>query len=192
MDAEDSQSAVKFGWLTKILIKPAGVDEITLGRCPPHDWSAVRAVGGLLVCAWIYQTGLFSIMSYRLFASAGQIRPDLIAIAMFLATFILFIDSYMVMRSGWHLNGIEELKRGGDGDPDDVECNEEHIGGRCSRPWFQARKLHVQVGTNCQSNGWWRKDEFDQGGEAGEKAPEGAKRPIAVCEWTAGVRNRRG
>jgi len=25
----------------------------------------------------------------------------------------MLIDSYMVMRSGWHLSGIEQLKRGG-------------------------------------------------------------------------------
>ncbi len=33
--------------------------------------------------------------------------------SLFIATFILFIDSYMIMRSGWHLSGIAELKRGG-------------------------------------------------------------------------------
>ena len=37
----------------------------------------------------------------------------MVVVSIFIATFILFIDSYMVMRSGWHLSGIQELKRGG-------------------------------------------------------------------------------
>jgi hypothetical protein len=56
---------------------------------------------------------LFSIISHQLFAPPGQISFPLLVAAAFLASFILMIDSYMVLRSGWNLQGIEELKRGG-------------------------------------------------------------------------------
>ena len=32
-------------------------------------------------------------------------------VAIFIATFIMFLDSYTVVRSGWYLEGIEALKR---------------------------------------------------------------------------------
>ena len=40
-------------------------------------------------------------------------RPDLIAVSGFLATFILLIDRFLIINSGWHLSGIAELKRCG-------------------------------------------------------------------------------
>lgn len=113
MDALTMKTTAKAGALAKLLIKVAGIDEETLRLCPRRDWDNVRAVGEIMLCTWLYQTGLFFIISSRLFASPGQIRPELVLASMFIATFILLIDSYMVMRSGWHLSGIEELKRGG-------------------------------------------------------------------------------
>jgi len=43
----------------------------------------------------------------------GQIRPDILTGGIFLASTILLIDAYVIMRSGWELSGIAELQRGG-------------------------------------------------------------------------------
>ena len=99
--------------MTKLLLKIAGVDEATLRQCPPHDWDNARAVGEIMIFTWLYLAALFAMISHHLFAASGQIRPELLLASMGIATFITLIDSYMIMRSGWHLSGIEELKRGG-------------------------------------------------------------------------------
>jgi hypothetical protein len=104
---------MKAGPLTKMLLKIAGVDEATLLQCPPHDWDNARAVGEIMICTWLYLAALFAMISQHLFAASGQIRPELVLTSMAIASFITLIDSYMIMRSGWHLSGIEELKRGG-------------------------------------------------------------------------------
>jgi hypothetical protein len=103
----------KVGWWLKLLIKIAGVDEETLRKCSPHDWDNVRAVGEIMICTWLYQSGLFVVILHRIFASPGQIRPEFVLVSMFIATFIMFIDSYMVMRSGWHLEGLKALGHAG-------------------------------------------------------------------------------
>jgi len=113
MDMQEGQPIPKAGWFDKFFFRIAAVDEDTLRLCPHEDWENVRRVAEIMVCVWIYQTTLFSIISHRIFAAPGQFRPELILISSFLATFILLIDSYMVMRSGWYLSGIAELKRGG-------------------------------------------------------------------------------
>jgi hypothetical protein len=113
MDMMTAQPVARSGFVNRLLLHIAGVDEATLRLCPQHDWDNARAVAQIMICTWLYQTGLFSIISHRLFAAPGQLRPELLITSAFLATFILLIDSYMVMRSGWHLSGIEELKRGG-------------------------------------------------------------------------------
>jgi hypothetical protein len=107
-DAPQNPSA----WM-KFLMKISGVDEETLAQCPQHDWDNVRAIGEIMLCTWLYQTALFSLVGHLLFAEPGHFRIDLVLTAMFIATFIMEIDSYMVMRSGWHLAGIQELKRAG-------------------------------------------------------------------------------
>lgn len=113
MEMPDGQPPTKAGPLTKFLIRIAAADEATLQLCPEQDWNNVRAVAEIMICTWLYQAALFGGISDRLFAVPGHIRPELVLASMFIATFILLIDSYMVMRSGWHLSGIEELKRGG-------------------------------------------------------------------------------
>ncbi len=112
MDTPNPQP-VEAGYFTRFLLKIAGIDEETLRKCPPHDWENARAIGEIMICTWLYQAALFSIVGHRLFAAPGQIRVELILVAIFIATFIMLIDSYVIMRSGWHLSGIEELKRGG-------------------------------------------------------------------------------
>ena len=103
----------KAGWWMKLLIKIAGVDEETLRGCPLHDWENVRAVGEIMICTLLYQSGLFALILHRIFAASGQIRPELVLVSMFIATFIMFIDSYMVMRSGWHIEGLKALRHAG-------------------------------------------------------------------------------
>lgn len=101
------------GYVTRFLLKIAAVDLDTLRRCPRQDWDNARAVAEIQLFVWAYQTSLLSITAHRLFAAPDQFRPELFVGAAFIATFILLLDSYMVMRSGWHLSGIAELKRAG-------------------------------------------------------------------------------
>src|SRR5580704_16470410 len=113
MDATNFRPAEKPDLVTRLLLHIAGVDAETLQLCPPQDWDNARMVALIMLCSWAYQTALFTLVGHRLFAPPGQIRPEVVLGSMFIATFILLIDSYMVMRSGWHLSGIQELKRGG-------------------------------------------------------------------------------
>lgn len=100
-------------FMTKLLLKVAAVDLETLRRCPRQDWDNARAVAEIQLFVWAYQTALLSVTAHRLFAAPDQVRIELFVGAAFIATFILLLDSYMVMRSGWHLSGIAELKRAG-------------------------------------------------------------------------------
>ena len=61
----------------------------------------------------LYQATLFAIISHRLFASPGEVRPTLILGSLFVAGFIMLIDAFCVIGSQWHLSGIDEFKRGG-------------------------------------------------------------------------------
>jgi hypothetical protein len=113
MDMLVPAPAPKAGVFTKLLLKIAGVDEETLRQCPPHDWENARAVAELMILTLLYQTALFALVGHQLWASPGQIRPDIVMGSLFVAADIMFIDSYMIMRNGWHAAGIAELKRGG-------------------------------------------------------------------------------
>ncbi len=110
---ELNQPPRRANFFDRLMMFLTGVDEHTLVECPRHDWENVRAIGLLMVAVWICQTGLFSIVLHRIAGENGNVHPEFIAAAAFAATMILLIDSYMVMRSGWHLHGIGELKRGG-------------------------------------------------------------------------------
>jgi hypothetical protein len=99
--------------LDRFLLAIAGCDEDVLCKCPLRDWSAVRACAWIMICVWIYQASLLSLAGHQLFAAPGQFHPEIALGSIFLATFILCIDSFVIMRSGWHLSGIQELKRGG-------------------------------------------------------------------------------
>jgi hypothetical protein len=112
MDMMTAQPTMKFGPLTRFILYIAGVDEAKLRQCP-QDWDNVYAVAQLMICTYIYQTALFSLISNELFSAPGQIRPELLAASAFLATFLLTIDGYVIVRSGWHREGLQELARGG-------------------------------------------------------------------------------
>ncbi|HEX4409036.1 MAG TPA: DUF4407 domain-containing protein [Xanthobacteraceae bacterium] len=103
----------KVGPWMKLMIYIAGADEETLQHCPQHDWSCVCAAGEIFLCALVFQTAILTLVAHELFAKPGEFRVELLIGALFIALFVMLIDSYMVMRSGWHLSGIQELKRGG-------------------------------------------------------------------------------
>lgn len=113
MNAQTFPSVSKLGFINRLLSKIAAVDEEMLRQCPPQDYDNARAIAHIMVLTWAYQAALFFMIGQKLFTSGGELRPELLLVALFIATFILLIDSYMVMRSGWHLSGIAELKRGG-------------------------------------------------------------------------------
>jgi len=58
-------------------------------------------------------SALFSLVAHETLAPDGDFQPMFVIGAVFLATFLLLTDSYMIMRTSWHLHGIDELKRGG-------------------------------------------------------------------------------
>jgi hypothetical protein len=101
------------GPLTRLFLKIAAVDVETLRTCPTRDWENARSVANIMIFNWLYQSALFAMISHRLWAASGQLRPDLVLAAALMATFVLSIDRYMIILSGWHLSGIQELKRGG-------------------------------------------------------------------------------
>ena len=139
MDMMTAAPTVKGGLPNRLFLHIAAADEETLRLCPQHDWNNVRAVAQLMICTWFYQAALFSIIAHRLFAAPGQIRPELLLASAFLASFILLIDSYMVMRSGWHLSGTQELKRGGI----DISGG---IGPRLKAGFFLAIRITLSIG----------------------------------------------
>lgn len=139
MDMMTAEPTVKGGFPNRLFLHIAAADEETLRLCPQHDWDNVRAVAQLMICTWFYQTLLFSIVSNRLFSAPGQVLPQLLLASAFLASFILLIDSYMVMRSGWHLSGIQELKRGGI----DISGG---IGPRLKAGFFLAIRITLSIG----------------------------------------------
>jgi len=103
----------KAGPWMKLLMKIAGVTGARLELCPPEDWDNVRAIGEIQICVWLYLSWLLTLIGHRLFAAPGQIRPEIIVVAAFLATMLIAIDSYVIMRSGWHVEGLMALARGG-------------------------------------------------------------------------------
>jgi hypothetical protein len=102
-----------FGWLTKLLIRVAGADEETLKRCPARDAANIRAIAWLMLATMLYMTALFSLVGHSLFAAAGQVRLEIILGALAVSAFILLIDRYVVVISGYHQEGLRELARGG-------------------------------------------------------------------------------
>jgi Domain of unknown function (DUF4407) len=103
----------RFGSLTKLLIRVAGADEETLKLCPARDAANIRAIAWLILATLLYQTALFFLIGELLFAAPGQIRLEIIAGAFALSLFILLIDRYVVVISGYHQEGLRELARGG-------------------------------------------------------------------------------
>ncbi len=98
---------------TWLLLKIGGIDENILYQCPQTDWNVVRACARIFVFTFLYQAALWILVGHLLFATPGQIRPDIIIVGIFLATFIMFVDAWMFMHSAWEQAGLHELRRGG-------------------------------------------------------------------------------
>ena len=113
MEFSEQPQPARFGWLTRFVIRLTGADEPTLAMCPERDLDNVKAIAFLMIAVWIYQSSLFAIIAHLVLAAGAIIRPELVAGALLIATIILLVDSYTIMRSSWHLHGISELKRGG-------------------------------------------------------------------------------
>jgi hypothetical protein len=70
-------------------------------------------IGWLLIIVWVWQSVLFTMVGHMMLARPGEWRFDVIAGAMLIASVVMLVDSYVIVRSSWHLQGISELKRGG-------------------------------------------------------------------------------
>jgi uncharacterized protein DUF4407 len=113
LDISAPSAPPNFGPWAKLQLKICGVDKDILYQCPQRDWNAIKAIGEIFVCTFIYQAGLWIGIGHLLFAAPGQVRPDIIIAGLFLATFVLLIDSWMFVHSAWEQAGLRELRRGG-------------------------------------------------------------------------------
>jgi hypothetical protein len=113
LDVSAPSAQPTFGPWAKLLLKIGGVDKDVLYQCPQRDWNAIKAACEIFVCTFAYQAALWIGVGHMLFAAPGQIRPDIIIVGLFLATFVLLIDSWMFMHSAWEQAGLQELRRGG-------------------------------------------------------------------------------
>ena len=91
----------------------SGADPEILRRSPPRDHSSVLTITLIMLGVWLWQTFAFTLAGHMLLDESSRIRPELIAIAALLATLIMLIDSYGIIRSSWAMQGYEQLKQGG-------------------------------------------------------------------------------
>lgn len=90
-----------------------GVDPDLMAACPARDRDGVRLLAALMMLVWFWQSTVFAAVAHLMLAGPGEIHPGLIGGATLLATIILLIDAYVVMRPSWTGFGYEELRRGG-------------------------------------------------------------------------------
>lgn len=103
----------EFGALSRLIIKIGAGDEQILRTCPIRDVHNVMTIGWLLIIVWVWQSVLFTMVGHMMLARSGEWRFDVILGAMLIATVVMLVDSYVIVRSSWHLQGISELQRGG-------------------------------------------------------------------------------
>jgi hypothetical protein len=103
----------QFGWLSKFLNGIAGADEDTLEQCPQRDHTNIRSIAMLMLGSLLYQTALFSYFGKVTLAPTPETLPFTILGAFAIAAFILLIDRYVVIISGYHQEGMRTLARGG-------------------------------------------------------------------------------
>lgn len=109
----DNPAHSLFGWLPKFLNGIAGADEDTLKQCPQRDHTNIRSIAMLMLGSLLYQTALFSYFGKIALAPSPEIFPFTILGAFGIAAFILLIDRYVVIISGYHQEGMRTLARGG-------------------------------------------------------------------------------
>lgn len=103
----------EFGFLTRFIIMIGAGDEKVLRTCPLRDVHNVMTIGWLLIIVWVWQSVLFTMVGHMMLARPGERRPEIVAGALLIATVVMIVDSYVIVRSSWHLQGLSELKRGG-------------------------------------------------------------------------------
>src|ERR1700687_82108 len=113
MNSEGFGARHKIGLWLRFLCWLVGVDSDLLAQCPRRDLDAVRTLAGIMIGVWVFQSALFTLAARIALARDDEFRPELMAAGMLLATLILLIDSYVIMRSSWSLHGLQLLQRGG-------------------------------------------------------------------------------
>ena len=99
--------------LFRVICTLAGVDPALIAACPPRDRDGLRLLAALMMLVWLWQSAVFAAVGHLMLAGPGEIRAELSAGAVLLATIILLLDAYVVMRPSWTTFGYEELRRGG-------------------------------------------------------------------------------
>lgn len=97
----------------KLYIWLTGVVGEILQLCGEKDHNYIRAYGRVLLGWFIWTTLILCLVSHRLFAAPGDIRPDLILGSIALTAQVLAIDGLIIYRSGFEANGLLGLQRGG-------------------------------------------------------------------------------
>lgn len=109
----EANSLRRFGPLTRSQFFVTGVDAEIMEKCPDRDLSNVKTLAWLLMAVWLWQAALFTATAHMMLARPGEFRPELFASGVMLASIILLIDSYVIVRTSWSLQGMKELARGG-------------------------------------------------------------------------------
>ena len=109
----DAFSLRRFGAFTRFQCRIAGVDAELMEECPDRDLSNVKTLFWLLAAVWLWQFALFTAVAHMMLSRPDHLRPELFAAGAVLASIILLIDSYVIVRTSWSLQGMKELARGG-------------------------------------------------------------------------------
>ncbi len=91
----------------------AGADSGELEKCPRRDVGNVLCVAWLLVAVWAWQSIAFTLVGHMMLAREGEFNLLVMLGAIGIASIVLLMDSYVIVRSSWYVQGLKELKRGG-------------------------------------------------------------------------------
>lgn len=115
MDEREDETTLlpEFDWMTKLLIKLGGADPDTLRRCPQVEVDNVTKPAWILLLVFVLQSGVYSLVAEHLFGVPGEWHPELDFCGVFIAFFVMVLDSYVIMRAGWYAASIRDLKAEG-------------------------------------------------------------------------------
>ncbi|MDR3487387.1 MAG: DUF4407 domain-containing protein [Bradyrhizobium sp.] len=113
MEQDDPTRVTKITMLDRLWCKIAGVATDLIQRCPQNDLNIVRATGELQLAVFFIEAMLFSGIAQMLFARGGQVRPELVAVASFIAFALLLADSLCFIRPSWYKSGLDQLRAAG-------------------------------------------------------------------------------
>lgn len=113
MKIEEAPARHQFGQFAGFQLWLAGVDRDLLATCPLRDVHNVKTIAWLLMIVWFWQASLFCLVGHMMLAQPGEFRVAILVGGLVLASVVLLVDSYVIVRSSWHLQGIAELARGG-------------------------------------------------------------------------------